>query len=190
VGLDTKSYARALRSAMRAAPDVLLIGEIRDRETMESAIMLSGTGHLVLATLHANNGAETMDRIINMFPRDQHTQLCLDLSQYLRAIIAQRLIPGKNKRRVAAVEMMINSPHMQELIKKGDVIASASPAPAAKKACTSIPRCTSCTKMAVSPSKTRSITLIQEPIWKLLVDVLPPEGEGWQGALFILKRDT
>ena len=124
VGLDTKSYARALRSAMRAAPDVILIGEIRDRETMESAIMLAGTGHLVMATLHANNGAETMDRVINMFPRDQHAQLCLDLSQYLRAIVAQRLVPGSNKRRVAAVEMMINTPHMQELIKKGDVIGA------------------------------------------------------------------
>jgi twitching motility protein PilU len=122
VGLDTKSYARALRSAMRAAPDVLLIGEIRDRETMESAIMLAGTGHLVLATLHANNSAETLDRIINMFPRDQHTQIFLDLSQYLRAILAQRLVPGKNKRRVAAVEIMMNTPHIQELIKKGDVM--------------------------------------------------------------------
>jgi pilus retraction protein PilT len=124
VGLDTKSYARALRSAMRAAPDVLLIGEIRDRETMESAIMLAGTGHLVLATLHANNAAETLDRIINMFPRDQHTQIFLDLSQYLRAVIAQRLVPGKNKRRVAAVELLINSPHVQELVKKGDVIGA------------------------------------------------------------------
>src|SRR5215831_6912854 len=122
IGLDTKSYARALRSAMRAAPDVLLIGEIRDRETMESAIMLAGTGHLVLATLHANNSAETLDRIINMFPRDQHTQIFLDLSQYLRAIIAQRLVPGKNKRRCAAVEILMNSPHVQELIKKGDVL--------------------------------------------------------------------
>jgi len=122
VGLDTKSYARALRSAMRAAPDVLLIGEIRDRETMESAIMLAGTGHLVLATLHANNSAETLDRIINMFPREQHTQIFLDLSQYLRAILAQRLVPGKNKRRVAAVEIMMNTPHVQELIKKGDVM--------------------------------------------------------------------
>ena len=122
VGLDTKSYARALRSAMRAAPDVLLIGEIRDRETMESAIMLAGTGHLVLATLHANNTAETMDRVINMFPRDQHTQIFLDLSQYLRAIIAQRLVPGKKKRRLAAIELLINTPHVQELIKKGDVI--------------------------------------------------------------------
>src|SRR5882757_9138776 len=124
IGLDTKSYARALRSAMRAAPDVLLIGEIRDRETMESVIMLAGTGHLVLATIHANNSAETLDRIINMFPRDQHTQVFLDLSQYLRAIISQRLIPGKNKRRVAAVEVLINTPHMQELIKKGDVIGA------------------------------------------------------------------
>ncbi|HSN73142.1 MAG TPA: PilT/PilU family type 4a pilus ATPase, partial [Steroidobacteraceae bacterium] len=103
VGLDTMSYARALRSAMRAAPDVLLLGEIRDRETMESAIMLAGTGHLVLATLHANNAAETMDRIINMFPQEQHPQIFLDLSQYLRAVLGQRLIPGKNKRRVAAV---------------------------------------------------------------------------------------
>jgi len=124
VGLDTKSYARALRSAMRAAPDVLLIGEIRDRETMDAAIMLAGTGHLVLATLHANNAAETLDRIINMFPRDQHTQIFLDLSQYLRGIIAQRLVPGKNKRRVAAVELLINSPHVQELVKKGDVIGA------------------------------------------------------------------
>ena len=122
VGLDTKSYARALRSAMRAAPDMLLIGEIRDRETMESAIMLAGTGHLVLATLHANNAAETLDRIINMFQRDQHTQVFLDLSQYLRAIVAQRLVPGKKKRRMAAVELLINTPHVQELIKKGDII--------------------------------------------------------------------
>ena len=86
--------------------------------------MLAGTGHLVLATLHANNAAETLDRIINMFPRDQHTQIFLDLSQYLRAIIAQRLVPGKNKRRAAAVELLINTPHVQELIKKGDVIGA------------------------------------------------------------------
>jgi twitching motility protein PilU len=124
VGLDTKSYARALRSAMRAAPDMLLIGEIRDRETMDSAIMLAGTGHLVLATLHANNAAETLDRIINMFPRDQHVQIFLDLSQYLRAIVAQRLVPGKNKRRVAALELLMNTPHMQEMIKKGDVLGA------------------------------------------------------------------
>jgi len=122
VGLDTRSFARALRVAMRAAPDVILIGEIRDRETMEAAITLAGTGHLVLSTLHANNCAETLDRIINMFPRDQHAQINLDLSQYLRAIVSQRLVRGKNGRRCAAVEVMLNTPHMQDLIKKGDVI--------------------------------------------------------------------
>jgi twitching motility protein PilU len=122
VGLDTRSFERALRVAMRAAPDVILIGEIRDRVTMEAAITLAGTGHLVMATLHANNCAETLDRIINMFPRDQHAQINLDLSQYLRAIVSQRLVRGKNGRRCAAVEVMINTPHMQDLIKKGDVI--------------------------------------------------------------------
>ena len=122
VGLDTRTFARALRASMRAAPDVILIGEIRDRETMETAISLAGTGHLVLATLHANNCAETMDRIINMFPRDQHNQIFLDLSQYLRAIVSQRLVRGRNNKRVAAVEVMLNTPHIQDLIKKGDVI--------------------------------------------------------------------
>jgi twitching motility protein PilU len=122
VGLDTKSYARALRGAMRAAPDVILIGEVRDRESMEAAINLAGTGHLVLATLHANNCAETLDRIINMFPREQHTQIFLDLSQYLRAILAQRLVMGKDNHRVAAMEVMLNTPHISELVKKGDVI--------------------------------------------------------------------
>lgn len=121
VGLDTKSYERALRSVMRAAPDVILVGEIRDRETMQACINLSGTGHLVLATLHANNCAETMDRIINMFPRDQHNQIFLDLSQYLKAIAAQRLVFGKDGKRLAAVEVMLNTPHISELVKKGDV---------------------------------------------------------------------
>jgi twitching motility protein PilU len=122
VGLDTKSYHRALRSAMRAAPDVILIGEIRDRETIEAAIALAGTGHLCIATLHANNAPETLDRIINMFPRDQHDQIFLDLSQYLRAILSQRLVRGKDQMRVAALEVMLNTPHIQELIKKGDVM--------------------------------------------------------------------
>ena len=122
VGLDTRSFSHALRVAMRAAPDVILIGEIRDRETMEAAITLAGTGHLVLATLHANNCAETLDRIINMFPRDQHAQIFLDLSQYLRAIVSQRLVRGKSGKRCAAVEVMLNTPHIQDLIKKGDVI--------------------------------------------------------------------
>jgi len=123
VGLDTKSYHRALRSAMRAAPDVILIGEIRDRETTEAAIGLAGTGHLCIATLHANNAAETLDRLINMFPRDQHDQIFLDLSQYLRAVISQRLVRSKDNKRVAAVEVLLNTPHIQELVKKGDVVS-------------------------------------------------------------------
>src|SRR5450755_1243215 len=123
VGLDTKSFARALRSAVRASPDVILVGEIRDREKMESVIAMAGTGHLCIATLHANNCAEALDRIINMFPREQHNQIFLDLSQYLRAIMAQRLVMGKENRRVAAVEVMINTPHIGTLVKKGDVVA-------------------------------------------------------------------
>jgi twitching motility protein PilU len=121
VGLDTHSFSRALRGVMRAAPDVILIGEVRDRESMETAVHLAGTGHLVLATLHANNCAETLDRIINMFPREQHAQIFLDLSQYLRAILAQRLVMGVGNRRVAAMEVMLNTPHISELVKKGDV---------------------------------------------------------------------
>jgi twitching motility protein PilU len=121
VGIDTKSYSRALRGVVRAAPDVILIGEIRDRESMEAAINLAGTGHLVLATLHANNCAESLDRIINMFPREQHSQIFLDMSQYLRAILGQRLVMGRDGKRVAAVEVMINTPHISELVKKGDV---------------------------------------------------------------------
>jgi twitching motility protein PilU len=123
VGLDTKSYARALRGVVRAAPDVILIGEVRDKEGMEAAISLAGTGHLVLATMHANNCAESLDRIINMFPREQHAQIFLDLSQYLRSIMAQRLVIGKDNRRVAAVEVMINTPHISTLVKKGDVVS-------------------------------------------------------------------
>jgi len=123
VGLDTRSYDRALRGVMRAAPDVILIGEIRDLESMQAAITLAGTGHLVLATLHANNCAETLDRIINMFPHEQHSQVTLDLSQYLRAILAQRLVPGSNGRRVAAMEVMLNTPHIADLIKKADISA-------------------------------------------------------------------
>ncbi|HEY6823352.1 MAG TPA: PilT/PilU family type 4a pilus ATPase [Steroidobacteraceae bacterium] len=123
VGLDTRSYTGALRSVVRAAPDVILIGEIRDRESMEAAVNLAGTGHLVLATLHANNCAESLDRIINMFPREQHNQIFLDLSQYLRAVMAQRLVMGKDTRRLAAMEIMINTPHISTLVKKGDVVS-------------------------------------------------------------------
>jgi twitching motility protein PilU len=123
VGADTHSFYNALRSVMRAAPDVILIGEVRDRDSMQAAINLAGTGHLVLTTLHANNAAESLDRIINMFPADHHKQLTLDLSQYLRAILAQRLVRGKDDNRVAAIEVMLNTPHISELVKKGDVVA-------------------------------------------------------------------
>jgi twitching motility protein PilU len=121
LGCDTHSYARALKSAMRAAPDVVLVGEIRDQETMEAAITLAGTGHLAIATLHANNAAETIDRIINMFPVGQHRQVLMDMSHYLAAVIAQRLVIGKDARRVAAVEVLLNTPHISELIHKGDI---------------------------------------------------------------------
>ena len=121
VGLDTKSYARALKSAVRAAPDVILIGEIRDREAMQSALDMAGTGHLVLGTLHANNAAETLDRIINMFPKDHHSQVFLDMAQYLSAIVSQRLVRSRTGKRVAAVELMLNTPHIKELILKGDI---------------------------------------------------------------------
>jgi len=121
IGTDTKSYLRALKSAMREAPDVILIGEIRDRETMQTAIDLAGTGHLVIATLHSNNAPETLDRIINIFPEDQHRQVYMDLSQYLRAIISQRLVRGVSGDRYAAVEIMLNTPRLAELIQLGDI---------------------------------------------------------------------
>ena len=121
VGLDTLSYHRALRSAMREAPDVILIGEVRDRETMQAAVDLAGTGHLAIATLHANNSPETLDRIINMYPNDQHKQVLMDLAQYVRVIVSQRLVRSKEGKRVAAVEVMLNTPHISELILKGDI---------------------------------------------------------------------
>jgi twitching motility protein PilU len=121
VGLDTKSYNRALMSAMRAAPDVLQIGEIRDRESMQSALDMAGTGHLVLGTLHSNNAPETLDRIINMFPTEQHSQVFMDLAHYLRAILSQRLVRARTGKRVAAVELMINTPHIKDLILQGDI---------------------------------------------------------------------
>jgi twitching motility protein PilU len=121
VGVDTKSYDRALRSAMREAPDVILVGEIRDRESMEAAMRLAGTGHLVMSTLHANNAPEALDRIINMFPMDHHRQIFMDLSQYLRGIVSQRLVRGVEGKRVAAVEMMLNTPHVAEMINRGEI---------------------------------------------------------------------
>ncbi|MGH8399965.1 MAG: ATPase, T2SS/T4P/T4SS family, partial [Gammaproteobacteria bacterium] len=121
IGQDTLSYANALKSSLREAPDAILIGEIRDRETMEAAIELAGTGHLAISTLHANNAHQTMDRIINMFPEQLHKQLFMDLSINLRAIISQRLVIGKDGKRLAAVEVMLNTPHIADLILKGKV---------------------------------------------------------------------
>ncbi|MEE9570892.1 MAG: PilT/PilU family type 4a pilus ATPase [Gammaproteobacteria bacterium] len=121
IGLDTLSYAHALKSVMREASDVILIGEIRDRETMQATIDLAGTGHLAIATLHANNSPETLDRIINMYPYDQHKQVFMDLAQYTRAIISQRLVRSKEGNRVAAVEIMLNTPRITELMLKGDI---------------------------------------------------------------------
>ena len=121
VGVDTLSYRNALRASLREAPDVILIGEIRDRETMEAALELSNTGHLALATLHANNSNQAMERVINLFPQDHHKQLFMDLSLNLRAVISQRLVLGVDGRRCAAIEIMINTPHIAELILKGDI---------------------------------------------------------------------
>jgi twitching motility protein PilU len=121
VGTDTRSYRAALRSAMREAPDVILIGEIRDRETMEAALELCNTGHLAISTMHANNANQAMERVINLFPADLHKQLYLDLSLNLRAVISQRLVTGVEKRRVAAVEVMVNTPHVAELLLKGEI---------------------------------------------------------------------
>ena len=122
VGVDTESFEVALRNTLRQAPDVILIGEIRTRETMEHAITFAETGHLVLATLHANNANQALDRIQHFFPAERHTQLWMDLSLNLRAMIAQQLIPtidGKGRR--AAIEILINTPLVSDLIRKGEV---------------------------------------------------------------------
>lgn len=122
VGVDTESWEAALKNTLRQAPDVILIGEIRDRETMEHAIAFAETGHLCMGTLHANSANQALDRIINFFPEERRQQLLMDLSLNLRGLIAQRLIPKKDsKGRVAAIEIMLNSPLISDLIFKGDV---------------------------------------------------------------------
>ena len=121
IGSDTISYSAALRSSLREAPDVILVGEIRDRETMEAALELSNTGHLAVSTLHANNTNQTMERVINMFPQSLHKQLYMDLALNLRSVISQRLVPGADGKRCAAIEVMINTPHISELILKGEI---------------------------------------------------------------------
>ena len=120
--LSAESFEVALQNTLRQAPDVILIGEIRTRETMDHAIAFSETGHLCLATLHANNANQAMDRIINFFPEDRRDQLLMDLSLNLKAIVAQQLVPtpdGKGRR--VAVEVLINTPLAADLIRKGEV---------------------------------------------------------------------
>ncbi|MBL8487060.1 MAG: PilT/PilU family type 4a pilus ATPase [Rhodocyclaceae bacterium] len=122
VGVDTESWEAALKNTLRQAPDVILIGEIRDRETMEHAIAFAETGHLCMGTLHANSANQALDRVINFFPEERRQQLLMDLSLNMRALVSQRLIPMKDgKGRCAAVEIMLNSPLISDLIFKGEV---------------------------------------------------------------------
>jgi twitching motility protein PilU len=122
VGLDTDSWEAALKNTLRQAPDVILMGEIRDRETMEHAVAFAETGHLCMATLHANSANQALDRIINFFPEERRTQLLMDLSLNLRAMVSQRLVPNQDgKGRFAAVEIMLNTPLISDMIFKGEV---------------------------------------------------------------------
>jgi twitching motility protein PilU len=118
VGIDTLSFENGLKNAMRQAPDVILIGEVRDMEGMKNALAYAETGHLCLATLHANNANQALERVISFFPEDARTGLLLGMSMNLLAIVSQRLIPGKQSKRVAASEVMINTPYIAELIQK------------------------------------------------------------------------
>jgi twitching motility protein PilU len=122
VGLDTDSWEAALKNTLRQAPDVILMGEVRDRETMEHAVAFAETGHLCLCTLHANSANQALDRIINFFPEDRRAQLLMDLSLNMKAMISQRLVPKQDsKGRIAAVEVMLNTPLISDLIFKGEV---------------------------------------------------------------------
>ncbi len=121
VGSDTRSYEAALKNTLRQAPDVILIGEIRDRETMEHAIAFAETGHLCISTLHANNANQALDRIINFFPEERRNQLLLDLSLNLRSFVSQRLIPTVDGKRTAAIEILLGTPTVKQLIQRGQV---------------------------------------------------------------------
>jgi twitching motility protein PilU len=121
VGVDTRSWHNALKNTLRQAPDVILIGEIRDRETMEHAISFAETGHLCISTLHANNANQALDRIINFFPDQKRRQLLLDLSLNLQAFVSQRLIPNQQGARSAAIEILLGTPTVKELITRGDI---------------------------------------------------------------------
>ena len=121
IGFDTHSYANALKNTLRQAPDVILIGEIRDTEAMEAAITFAETGHLCLGTLHSNNANQAIERIMNFFPQERHAQIYLQLALNLRAIISQRLIPSLDGKRAAALEVLMDTPRIKDLIKRGDV---------------------------------------------------------------------
>lgn len=121
VGTDTLSFHNALKNTLRQAPDVILVGEIRDLETMEAAITFAETGHLCLGTLHSNNANQAIERIMNFFPPERHEQIYLQLALNLRAIVSQRLVPTTDGKRAAAVEIMLNTPRVADLIKKGEV---------------------------------------------------------------------
>ena len=121
IGFDTRSYRTALKNALRQAPDVLLIGEIRDCATMETALAVADTGHLCLGTLHSTNAIQTFERVINFFPEIRQKEIYLHLSVNLRAIIAQRLVMGTDGRRVAALEILLDTPRIKDLIKKGEI---------------------------------------------------------------------
>ena len=121
VGIDTRSFEEALRNAMREAPDVIAIGEIRDRASMQHAIAYAETGHLCISTLHANNANQALERIINFFPEEARRQLLMDLALNLRGVVSQRLVPGLKHKLVPAVEIMLNSPYVADLMMKGRV---------------------------------------------------------------------
>lgn len=121
VGVDTKSFHAALKNTLRQAPDVILIGEIRDAETMEHALAFAETGHLAISTLHANNANQALDRIINFFPSERHAQILQDMGLNMKAIVSQRLVPTVDNKRVAAVEVLLGTKTIQDLIYKGDI---------------------------------------------------------------------
>ena len=121
VGLDTHSFPGALKNAMRQAPDVILIGEIRDTETMEAAITFADTGHLCLGTLHSTNANQCFERILNFFPEARHDQVLMQLSLNLRCIVSQRLVPSENGKRIAALEVLVDTPRIMDLIRNGEV---------------------------------------------------------------------
>jgi twitching motility protein PilU len=122
VGIDTEGWEQALKNTLRQAPDVILMGELRDRETMEHAVAFAETGHLCLATLHANNANQALDRIINFFPEERRQQLLMDLSLNIKSLVSQRLLPRQEgKGRIAAVEILLNTPLVSDLIFKGEV---------------------------------------------------------------------